>query len=160
MRKNDRYHQCSKKKIGVFNSLSVHGKCFQKWNKNFIMTKYVKSSTESCAKLTVFQVTEKLHQHEPEGMLGNENGKFLWNFSVNTDRVIPHRWSAVIFVNEPFRMSYYWFCFINRSPDDNERVGKNVEIKAQLTQMRKGVLHPGCPHRYSSTGQSRDSTCS
>ena len=54
---------------------------------------------EICKKYQV-KVKDKWYEHEPEGVIETEKCKILWDFMVQTDRIIPARRPDVIIIDK------------------------------------------------------------
>ena len=50
-----------------------------------------------------FEAGDKWHEHEPESVLGNEDYKILWDFSIQTDHVIKARRPDLVAVDKKER---------------------------------------------------------
>ena len=86
-----------------------------------------------------FAVSEKWYQHKVESVMENENAKILWDFNVQTDRVIEHRRPDIILIKKETNE-----CFIIdvACPGDHnigmkqfEKIDKYSQLQVEISRL-------------------------
>ena len=78
-------------------------------------------------------VVDKWYQHKPEAVLENDAVKILWDFSVQTDRVIEHRRPDIVVVDKAVNKCYIIDVAI---PGDQNLVKKKCEKLNNYAELR------------------------
>ena len=86
-----------------------------------------------------FDVSDKWYQHRIDKVLESEKVKILWDFDMQTDRVIEHRRPDILLINKETNE-----CFIidiavpadyNIDKKEFEKISKYSELKVELSRM-------------------------
>lgn len=86
-----------------------------------------------------FEVEEKWYHHKPNGVEENENAKILWDFNIQTDRVIEHRRPDITVVDKSANK-----CFIidvaipgdhNVARKEIEKIDNYSELRVEIARM-------------------------
>ena len=83
-----------------------------------------------------FDVNEKWYKHEPEKVVENDPGKMLWDFTIQTDRVIEARRPDMVIVdktkNDCKIIDFAWPCDSRIEEREKDKVKGYDDLKGSF----------------------------
>ena len=121
-------------------TLLVAAKNLPKRSISVDMTKLRASSIGFYARnMTYLEHTDKWYQHQPSPVVENKRYKLLWDFSIQTDRVIEHRRPDIVIVDWEEKECIVIDVAIpadqNIADKDWEKISKYSELKLEITRL-------------------------
>ena len=68
------------------------------------------------------------HTHKSQSVQRNNEYKILWDFNIQTDKVIEVRSPDTVCVNKQNRVSDYWLCYFWWPKHSHQGTGKNWQV--------------------------------
>ena len=111
----------------------VHAKSLPKRNTNIDTIRWEKKIHWLLSKKYNLECTDKWYQHSPEPVAENEEVKILWDFMIQTDRVIEHRRPDIVVVE---KIGGKCFIIDIAVPDDHNVQHKELEKTKKYEDLR------------------------
>ena len=79
------------------------------------------------------------HTHKSKSVRRNDEYKILWDFNIQTNKVIEVRSPDIVCVNKQNRVSDYWLCYFWWPKHSHQGTGKNWQVPGFNNRITKGL---------------------